>query len=57
MGYFAVRKKKRIRKMNPPTANSANGVLIRDVASVSIRVDTTKTPTIYPNHYINKEQV
>jgi len=36
--------------MIAPTANSANGVLIRDAASVLIRVDMNESPPINPNY-------
>jgi hypothetical protein len=42
--------------MNAPTANSANGVLTRDAASVLIRGDTTESPTINSKHYIRDEE-
>ena len=42
--------------MNALTANSANGVLIRDAASVLIRGGTRENPIINPKHYIHDEE-
>ena len=50
MDFCAVRKRPEIRNMIATTANSANGVLIRDAASVLIRADTNESPRINPNH-------
>jgi hypothetical protein len=56
MASSAVRKRARIRSIAAPTANSANGVLIRDAASVLIRGGTKENPIINPKHYINDEE-
>ena len=50
MDFSAVQKSPRIRNMIAMTANSANGALIRDAASVLIRGDTTESPTINLDH-------
>jgi len=51
MDSYAVRKRTRIRNITALTANSVNGVLIRDAASVLIREDTTDSQTINPDHF------
>jgi len=53
MDSDAVRKRTRIRSIAALTANSVNGVLIRDVASVLIREEMTGSQTITPDHYVN----
>jgi|MudIll2142460700_1097286.scaffolds.fasta_scaffold12066_7 hypothetical protein len=56
MASSAVRKRARIRSIAALTANSVNGVLIRDAASVLIRGGTKENPIINPKHYINDEE-
>jgi len=46
MASSAVRKRARIRSIAAQTANSANGVLIHDAASVSIRGGTAGSTRI-----------
>jgi hypothetical protein len=46
MDSYAVRRRTRIKNISAQTVNSANGVLIRDAASVLIRGDTTESLTI-----------
>jgi len=50
MDFCSVRKRPRIRNMIAMTANSANGALIRDAASVLIRAGMNESPRITPNH-------
>jgi hypothetical protein len=49
MDSSAVWKRPLIRSTNALTADSVNGVLIRDAAGVLIRVDTTERPRKEPD--------
>jgi hypothetical protein len=48
MDSSAAQKRTKIRNKIALTANSANGVLIHDVASVLTKVDTTENQISYP---------
>lgn len=50
MDSSAAQKRIKIRNKIALTANSANGVLIHDVASALTRGDTTESPTINLDH-------
>ena len=50
MDSSAVRRRVRKRSITALTANSANGVPIRDVASVWVRGDTTEIQIIKPDY-------
>jgi hypothetical protein len=50
MDSCVVRRRTRIKNINAQTVNSANGVLLRDVASVSIRGDTIEGHTLNFDH-------
>jgi len=51
MDSYAVRKRTRIRNIPAQTVSSANGVPIRDAASVLISGGTTESQTINSDHF------
>jgi len=50
MDFSAAQKKIKIRNKIALTVNSANGVLIQDVASALTKVDTTENQIINPDY-------